>query len=1103
MECQFRSSPIEIADSLLTVGNHSIKLWVGDSQLTGPKIVYETIKKIIQIKSQIQAARDRQKSYADLRHKPLEFQVGDIVMLKVSSSKGVIRFEQLSRVHNTFHVSNFKTCLSDEILAIPLNEIQIDDKLHFIEELVEIMDREVKRLKQSRIPIVKVHWNSRRGPEFTWELTPSVTYFDEIRFGGVTRCVTSPGRWRRVLAAIRRHHPVVVAKDQKPNMETAKQQFLKEYGESYGYDYKNIDDIRATEFKRLDGSVYLDHGGATLYSELQMEAIFTDLTSNVYGNPHSQSSSSVATSDIVEDARLQVLNICNASPKEYKCIFTSGATAALKLVGEAFPWSSQSTFMYTIENHNSVLGIREYALDKGAGALAIDFVEEAESSFKILQHPLKKRSDVRTLDKEPTDHAYNLFAFPSECNFSGARFNLDLIDRIKEDSEQLLEAPELSRGSWLVLLDAAKGCSTDPPDLSKHKPDFVAISFYKLFGYPTGLGALIVRNEAAKLLKKTYFSGGTVAASIADIDYVKRREGIEESFEDGTLSFISIASIRHGFGILNSLTALSISRHTSSLARYTRNMLLALRHADGEEVCKIYGMEYIKAVYSGLGPVVSFNLKRPDGSWVGHREVEKLASLSGIQLRTGCFCNPGACSKYLGLSHSDLLSNIEAGHVCWDDYDILKGKPTGAVRVSFGYMSTFEDAWCMALAIDVVLVTFHHNALIVTLLLFALSISANFANTRAQSFNASANWHSGANNSYVKLEAMDNSEAYYGDDALHVGNRKGLPILHIGSSKVYSPQKNQNGFVERRNRHVMETGLTLLAQACVPQRFWHYAFDIARMPSRTSTNKSSFEHIFKRSPDYSFLRVFGCLCFPHLRPYNHHKMDFRSTPCVFLGYSPSHHGYCCLDISTERLYIARHVRFNEAQFPFDIPKTTSPPPSKTSPYYSSESPYVIHTTDHPSPSSPRSPISSPSLVSHLSPTSQTFPESSNGQPSPVSTTSIPTPPPTPPPPITRQRPANLRQNPKQRVPYNPFANHATVLPTTITEPTSFTLATTLRSGVKRDKNGAITRYKARFVATGFRQQPGIDFRETFSPVVKLTNIRVVLSHAVTNDGHYA
>nr|GEU91547.1 hypothetical protein [Tanacetum cinerariifolium] len=139
-------------------------------------------------------------------------------------------------------------------------------------------------------------------------------------------------------------------------------------------------------------------------------------------------------------------------------------------------------------------------------------------------------------------------------------------------------------------------------------------------------------------------------------------------------------------------------------------------------------------------------------------------------------------------------------------------------------------------------------------------------------------------------------------------------------------------------------------------------------------------------------------------------MNFHSTPYVFLGYNPSHHGYRCLDIFTERLYIARHVYFNEAQFPFDIPKTTSPSPSKTSLYYSSESPYVIPTTDHLSPSSSRSPIPSPSSVSHLSPTSQTSTESFNGQPSPVSTTSIPTPPPptpSPAPPITQQHPANL------------------------------------------------------------------------------------------------
>ncbi|GKA94440.1 putative reverse transcriptase domain-containing protein [Tanacetum coccineum] len=172
---------------------------VGDSQLTRPELVRETTKKIVQIKNRLLTAHSRQKSYANVRRKPMEFSVGDMVMLKVSPWKGMIRFgkhgklspqyvgpfkiierigpvayklelpDELRGIHNTFHVSNLKKCLADENLIIALEKIQLDDKLHFIEEPVEIMDHEVKQLKQSRIPIVKVRWNSRRGPEFTWE----------------------------------------------------------------------------------------------------------------------------------------------------------------------------------------------------------------------------------------------------------------------------------------------------------------------------------------------------------------------------------------------------------------------------------------------------------------------------------------------------------------------------------------------------------------------------------------------------------------------------------------------------------------------------------------------------------------------------------------------------------------------------------------------------------------------------------------------------------------------------------------------------------------------------------------------------------------------
>nr|GFC05946.1 putative reverse transcriptase domain, ribonuclease H-like domain, aspartic peptidase domain protein [Tanacetum cinerariifolium] len=171
---------------------------VGEAQILGPELIQETTEKIVQIKERMQAARDRQKSYADLKRKPMEFQVEDKVMLKVSPWKGVVRFgkrgklnpryvgpfkvlerigdvayklnlfEELSRVHNTFHVSNLKKCHADEPLAVPLDGLHFDDKLQFVEELMEIVDREVKRLKRSRIPLVKIRWNSKRGPEFTW-----------------------------------------------------------------------------------------------------------------------------------------------------------------------------------------------------------------------------------------------------------------------------------------------------------------------------------------------------------------------------------------------------------------------------------------------------------------------------------------------------------------------------------------------------------------------------------------------------------------------------------------------------------------------------------------------------------------------------------------------------------------------------------------------------------------------------------------------------------------------------------------------------------------------------------------------------------------------
>ncbi|GJV72939.1 putative reverse transcriptase domain-containing protein [Tanacetum coccineum] len=140
----------------------------GDARLNGPALIHETTEKIVQIKSRIQAARDRQKSYANIRRKPMVFQVGDNVMLKVSPWKGVVHFGKRGKL-NPRYVGPLKKCLSDESLVIPLEELRVDDKHHFVEEPVEVMNREIKQLKRSRIPIIKVRCNSKRGPEFTCE----------------------------------------------------------------------------------------------------------------------------------------------------------------------------------------------------------------------------------------------------------------------------------------------------------------------------------------------------------------------------------------------------------------------------------------------------------------------------------------------------------------------------------------------------------------------------------------------------------------------------------------------------------------------------------------------------------------------------------------------------------------------------------------------------------------------------------------------------------------------------------------------------------------------------------------------------------------------
>lgn len=233
--------------------------------------------------------------------------------------------------------------------------------------------------------------------------------------------------------------------------------------------------------------IYVDYTGSGIYQKKQLDGVLKDLSTNLYGNTHSVNPSAKNSDSMVSKMRSEVLKFFNADPAEYTVIFTSGTTAALKLVGETFPWSNNSHFIYTRANHNSVLGVREYALDKGATFDCVD--------LDTLMDEFAARTSGQLPKSGGTESTYHLFAFPGECNYSGKKYPLELIEMFHNGSLGM------KKGRYFVLLDAAAFVPTSKLDLSIYKPDFVTISFYKIFGYPSGIGALIVKSGLINLIK--------------------------------------------------------------------------------------------------------------------------------------------------------------------------------------------------------------------------------------------------------------------------------------------------------------------------------------------------------------------------------------------------------------------------------------------------------------------------------------------------------------------------------------------------------------------------------------------------------------------------
>jgi molybdenum cofactor sulfurtransferase len=451
-------------------------------------------------------------------------------------------------------------------------------------------------------------------------------------------------------------------------IEAAFEAFRKAYPD---YDSTAIlDELRLSEYSRLDrqGHVYLDYTGGGLYAESQLRDHMVLLSEGVFGNPHSKNLTSMAMTRLVEHAREYVLQYFNASPEEYMVIFTPNSTGACKLIGESYPFASGDTYLLTFDNHNSVNGIREFARSSGATVTYIPvLLPDLRADADNLAHALETAQPGKN----------NLFAYPAQSNFTGVQHPLEWI------------AQAQAKG-WDVLLDAASFAPSNRLDLSRWHPDFVDISFYKIFGYPTGTGCLLARKTAAQKLKRPWYSGGTITfSSVLAFDHYLTPG--PAGFEDGTVNYLSLPAVEIGLKWIESIGIDRIHTRVMCLTGWLIERLLALHHSNGEPLIRLYG----PANKHMRGGTVQVNFFDPDGELIDCNIMEKLANERRISLRAGCHCNPGAREIALGFTREDLVPCFrDKGRLTFEQFlHVIDGKTTGALRASIGLATNFADVY--------------------------------------------------------------------------------------------------------------------------------------------------------------------------------------------------------------------------------------------------------------------------------------------------------------------------------------------------------------------------------------------------------------------------
>jgi selenocysteine lyase/cysteine desulfurase len=417
----------------------------------------------------------------------------------------------------------------------------------------------------------------------------------------------------------------------------------------------DFDELRDREFGRLDaeGHAYLDYTGSALYADSQLRAHHALLRDGLFGNPHSDSLPSRASTEALESARRSLLRFLDADEALYDVCFTANTSAAIKLVAESYPFSPERGLLLSADNHNSVNGIREYARRAGAPVTVLPL----DGELRLTNPPANRHQPPA------------LLAFPAQSNFSGVRHPLTLVTEAQ------------ARGCD-VLLDIAAFVPSHAFSLRDCPAEFVALSFYKLFGYPTGIGALVARREAMARLRRPWFAGGTVLyASVGADRHLLRPD--HEAFEDGTPNFLGVAALDAGFRLLDEV---GMPRLTAHVAELTAELLAGLRALGN---VAIYGPSDMTA----RGGTVAFNVTDRHGRPVPFGAVESRARHAGVSLRGGCFCNPGASEAAFGLDPARTAECLEAlgADFTPERYAACHDVPIGAVRASLGLANNHED----------------------------------------------------------------------------------------------------------------------------------------------------------------------------------------------------------------------------------------------------------------------------------------------------------------------------------------------------------------------------------------------------------------------------